>query len=125
MFKFNTPQKIFEIGGIKIGGQPGELPTTLIGSIFYEGQKIVEDPKRGVFDMARAEELIVKQEELSDLTGNPCMLDMVCTSIEAARSYPNPPGRLPKGPTGGPGVRHRDRPHRQNSLQQHILPQRG
>ena len=87
MFKFNTPQKIYEIGDIKIGGQPGELPTTLIGSIFYEGQKIVENPKKGVFDRARAEELIRKQEELSDLTGNPCMLDVVCTSIEAARSY--------------------------------------
>jgi tetrahydromethanopterin S-methyltransferase subunit H len=47
----------------------------------------VEDPKKGVFDRARAEELIVKQDELSDLTGNPCMLDVVCTSIEAARSY--------------------------------------
>ena len=87
MFKFNTPQKIYEIGGIKIGGQPGELPTTLIGSIFYEGHKIVEDPKKGVFDRARAEELIVKQDELSDLTGNPCMMDVVCTSIDAARSY--------------------------------------
>ena len=63
MFKFNTPQKIYDIGGIKIGGQPGELPTTLIGSIFYEGQKMVEDPKKGVFDRARAEELIGKQEE--------------------------------------------------------------
>jgi len=87
MFKFSTPQKIFDICGIKIGGQPGELPTTLIGSIFYEGHKIVEDPKKGVFDRARAEELIRKQEELSDLTGNPCMLDVVCTSTEAARCY--------------------------------------
>jgi tetrahydromethanopterin S-methyltransferase subunit H len=87
MFKFNTPQKIYDIGNIKIGGQPGELPTALIGSIFYEGQKIVEDPKKGVFDRSKAEALIGKQEEFSDLTGNPCMLDVVCTSIEAARSY--------------------------------------
>lgn len=47
----------------------------------------MEDPKKGVFDRGRAEELIRKQEELSDLTGNPCMLDVVCTSTEAARSY--------------------------------------
>jgi tetrahydromethanopterin S-methyltransferase subunit H len=87
VFKFKTPQKIYEIGGKRIGGQPGELPATLIGSIFYQGHKIVEDPKKGVFDRGRAEELIVKQDELSDLTGNPCMLDVVCTSIEAARSY--------------------------------------
>ena len=87
MFKFNTPQKIYEIGGIKIGGQPGELPTTLIGSIFYEGHKIVEDPKKGTFDKAQAEKLIMKQDELSELTGSPCMLDVVSTSIDAARKY--------------------------------------
>jgi len=87
VFKFETTQKIFEIGGIRIGGQPGELPATLIGSIFYEGHKIVENPKKGTFDRARAEELIGKQDELSDLTGNPCMLDVVCTTIEAARRY--------------------------------------
>jgi tetrahydromethanopterin S-methyltransferase subunit H len=87
MFKFETPQKIYEIGGKMIGGQPGELPATLIGSIFYEGHKIVEDSKKGTFDRARAEELIGRQDELSDLTGNPCMLDVVCTTIEAARSY--------------------------------------
>jgi tetrahydromethanopterin S-methyltransferase subunit H len=87
MFKLNTPQKIYEIGGIKIGGQPGELPATLIGSIFYEGHKIVEDPKKGTFNKTKAAELIAKQDELSDLTGNPCMLDVVFTSIDAARSY--------------------------------------
>jgi tetrahydromethanopterin S-methyltransferase subunit H len=87
VFKFETPQQIFEIGGIRIGGQPGELPATLIGSIFYEGHKIVEDPKKGIFDRARAEELVGKQDELSELTGNPCMVDVVCTTIEAARSY--------------------------------------
>ena len=73
------PQKIYEIGGKRIGGQPGELPATLIGSIFYQGHKIVEDPKKGIFDRVRAEELIEKQDEFSDLTGNPCMLDVVCT----------------------------------------------
>jgi tetrahydromethanopterin S-methyltransferase subunit H len=87
VFKFETPQQIFEIEGIRIGGQPGELPATLIGSIFYEGHKIVEDPKKGTFNRARAEELIGKQDELSVLTGNPCMVDVVCTTIEAARNY--------------------------------------
>ena len=87
MFKFEKPQEIYEIGGVRIGGQPGELPATLIGSIFYQGHGIVEDPKTGVFDRAKAEELITRQDELSDQTGNPCMVDVVCTSAEAARSY--------------------------------------
>ncbi|MBS7635597.1 hypothetical protein KEJ34_09015 [Candidatus Bathyarchaeota archaeon] len=26
MFKFGRNQEIFEVGGVKIGGQPGELP---------------------------------------------------------------------------------------------------
>jgi len=39
MQKFKTPQKIYEIGKVKVGGQPGELPTFLIGSIFWLGQK--------------------------------------------------------------------------------------
>jgi tetrahydromethanopterin S-methyltransferase subunit H len=72
---------------VRIGGQPGELPKVLIGTIFYQKQKIVEDPRKGVFDREKAEQLIKKQDELSDLTGNPCMLDVVCTSVEAAHKY--------------------------------------
>jgi tetrahydromethanopterin S-methyltransferase subunit H len=87
MFKFKTPQKIFQIGKAKFGGQPGQLPTVLIGTIFYEKHKIVKDPKRGVFDKEKAEVLINKQEEFSDLTGNPCGVDVVCTSLESARKY--------------------------------------
>ena len=41
MFRFNKTQKIYEIGKLRIGGQPGELPTVLIGSIFYSGHKIL------------------------------------------------------------------------------------
>ncbi len=84
MFKFKASQKIFEIGNMRIGGQPGELPKVLFGSIFYSKHKIVKDAKKGVFDRRKAEILINKQEELSDLTGNPCGIDVVCTSLESA-----------------------------------------
>jgi tetrahydromethanopterin S-methyltransferase subunit H len=87
MFKFKAPQKIFQIGKVKIGGQPGELPKVLIGTIFYEKHKIVKDPEKGIFDREKAEGLIKRQEELSDLTGNPCGLDVVCTSLESACKY--------------------------------------
>ncbi len=87
MFKFKTPQRIFQIGKVKIGGQPGELPKVLIGTIFYEKHEIVKDPKKGTFDREKAAELIKKQDELSDLTGNPCMLDVVCTSVESGLKY--------------------------------------
>lgn len=89
MFRFEKPQRVFEIGDVKVGGQPGELPTVVIGTMFYKGQRIVHDPNKGIFDKERAEGLIKKQEELSDITGNPFMLDVVGTSPESMVKYIN------------------------------------
>ena len=79
MFKFKKEQKIFEIAGVKIGGQPGQLPTVMIGSIFYYKDKIVKDEKTGAFDKEKAEELLKAEEEISIKTGNPRIVD-VCAS---------------------------------------------
>ena len=87
MFRFEMEQKIINAGGIKLGGQPGECPTALTATIFYIGHKIVEDKKKGIFDKARAEALINRMEELSDMTTNPFILDVVGTSVEAFQSY--------------------------------------
>ena len=62
LFKFKKKQQIFEIGGIKVGGQPGELPTVLVGSIFHEGHKIVKDKKLGLFNKKKAKKLINIQD---------------------------------------------------------------
>jgi len=87
MFKFKEKQKIFDIGRVKVGGQPGELPTVLIASIFYMGHKIVTDEKLGIFDKEKAEELIKKCESLSDLTSNPFMLDITGLSEDAFNKF--------------------------------------
>jgi|Deesub1362A_J573_1020465.scaffolds.fasta_scaffold00018_137 tetrahydromethanopterin S-methyltransferase subunit H len=87
MFRFQTPQKIFQIGNVKIGGQPGESPTVLIGSIFYHGQKIIHNENKGVFDKEAAEKLIKLQEEFSDKTGNPCMLDVIGVTKESITKH--------------------------------------
>ena len=87
MFRFDKEQKIINAGGIKVGGQPGELPTALTATIFYIGHKIVEDKKKGIFDKARAEALINRMDELSDMTTNPFILDVVGTSVEAFQKY--------------------------------------
>jgi len=87
LFKFKKEQKVFTIGNIKIGGQPGELPTVLVGSLFHEGHKIVKDKVRGRFDRKSAERLINVQEEMSERTGNPCMLDIVGETTEALIKY--------------------------------------
>jgi tetrahydromethanopterin S-methyltransferase subunit H len=87
MLQFEKEQKVYEISGVKIGGQPGENPTLMIGSIFYKGDKIVKDEKTGTFDQERAEELIAKLEEISDRTGLPAMLDVVCSEPQVAEKY--------------------------------------
>lgn len=87
MFRFKREQKIFDIAGIKVGGQPGELPTVMIGSIFYHKHKIVENEKTGEFNMEKAEELLRKEEELMDKTGNPRIVDVCASYPEAFEKF--------------------------------------
>jgi tetrahydromethanopterin S-methyltransferase subunit H len=87
LFKFEKEQKVFNIAGVNIGGQPGEYPTALIGSIFYSGHKVVSDHVKGDFDKKQAEALINKVEELSAKTGNPYILDVVGETSEALTKY--------------------------------------
>jgi tetrahydromethanopterin S-methyltransferase subunit H len=87
MFKFEREQKIFDIANVKVGGQPGQLPTVLIGSIFYHKHKIVKDEKKGEFDKEKAEELLKKEEEMSDRTGNPRIVDVCCSWPEAFEKF--------------------------------------
>jgi len=87
VFRFSSPQRIIEIAGVKLGGQPGELPTVMIGSIFFEGHSIVEDPKRGIFDERKAEELVSSTLSLSEETGNPTIIDVVGENSEALIRY--------------------------------------
>jgi tetrahydromethanopterin S-methyltransferase subunit H len=83
MFKLDKPQKVFEVAGVKVGGQPGENPTVLVPSIFYHKHKIVTDPDQGIFDKVAAEALIRRMEELQTLTGVPFILDVVGRTSEA------------------------------------------
>jgi len=87
LWRFAAEQVKFEIGKVKIGGLPGERPTVLIGSIFYNKHSILKDEAKGEFDKEKAEELIKLQEEFSDKTGNPHMLDVVGSTPEAMRKF--------------------------------------
>jgi len=86
-FKFNTNQKVYEIAKVKVGGQPGELPTFLIGSIFWLGQKMVSDANKGIFDAAVAEQIINTMHTQSDITGVPFGFDIVGTTEQAFEKY--------------------------------------
>ena len=77
MFRFTAEQCVYDINGTKIGGQPGEYPTVLIGSIFYRGHKIIKDAEKGLFDEAAAKKLLDDEAELSAETGNPRIVDVL------------------------------------------------
>ncbi len=86
MFTFSKEQKVFNIGGHKVGGQPGENPPMLIASMFHNKDRILED-RKGNFDRKKAKEYLKKQEELSAATGIPSMVAMVANSAEEAKIY--------------------------------------
>lgn len=87
MFRFDREQKVFNLGGVPIGGQPGDNPPLLIASMFHNKDRILEDRKQGKFDRKKAAEQIRKQEELSRLTGVPAMVAVVANSPEEAQVY--------------------------------------
>jgi tetrahydromethanopterin S-methyltransferase subunit H len=79
MFKYDTPQKVYEVGRAKVGGNPGEYPTVLAGSIFYNKQKILINGAKGEFDKDGA--------EMSDITGNPVWVQIVSETEESMEKY--------------------------------------
>lgn len=83
MFRFEKEQTVFDIAGVKVGGQPGEYPIVLIPSIFYERHKIVSDPIKGEFNKKEAELQLNRLEELSEKTGNPFFVDVIGITAEA------------------------------------------
>ncbi|MFH1127711.1 MAG: tetrahydromethanopterin S-methyltransferase subunit H [archaeon] len=81
MFLFPDPKTI-DIAGVKIGGQPGENPPVLAGTIFYERHKILTGAG---FDKNAALGLINKQLEMSDETKIPSMINVFGDSVKTFR----------------------------------------
>jgi tetrahydromethanopterin S-methyltransferase subunit H len=88
MFTIDREQQVFEIGGIKVGGQPGQYPTVVVPSIFQKGDKVFEGAKRKEgFNERRAEELLKTTDKLSEDTGIPCIADIVANTGEEFKRY--------------------------------------
>jgi tetrahydromethanopterin S-methyltransferase subunit H len=87
MFKFETEQRVCEVGGVKFGGQPGEYPTVVCSSIFQKGDRVFEGKRKAGFDEKRAEELLKTQDRLWSETGVPGMADIVANTGEEFRLY--------------------------------------
>ena len=71
MHIFPCEQKVFRAGQVEIGGEPGQRPTVLVGSLFYQGHKAVVDPKVGEFDAEKVETDMQLMLEWSDKTALP------------------------------------------------------
>jgi tetrahydromethanopterin S-methyltransferase subunit H len=87
MFRYEVEQKVCNIGGVKVGGQPGENPPLMIGNMFQKGDRILENRKEGKFDRKAAEERIREMDRISRETGVPGLIAMVANSEEEIKAY--------------------------------------
>ena len=87
MLKFDKEQKVCTIGGIKVGGQPGENAPLLIGNMFQKGDTLIESRKERKFNKTEAEERIHEMERLSQETGVPGLVAMVANAPDEAKTY--------------------------------------
>ena len=72
MFSFTKEQKIIDISGIRLGGQPGVNPTVLFGGFFFKGNPDFNNSKKQLEEMY----------ELSKKTGNPAIPDFFIKKAE-------------------------------------------
>ncbi len=75
-------QKKYVIGKHVIGGEPGENPTWLVGSLFYMGDKALLDEK-GVIDKGLVEKRINEALSIADEYGLVFAVDLVFPSVES------------------------------------------
>ncbi|HUJ89180.1 MAG TPA: tetrahydromethanopterin S-methyltransferase subunit H [Syntrophorhabdales bacterium] len=87
MLKYEREQKICTIGGVKVGGRPGERAPLLIGNMFQKGDLILESRKEGRFDRRAAQQRIHEVERFSRETAVPCLIAMVANSEEEMKGY--------------------------------------
>ena len=87
MLKYDLEQKVCNIGGIKVGGQPGQNPPLLIGNMFQKGDTLIESRQERKFNRKEAQERLQEMERLSRETGIPGMVAMVANSLDEAKTY--------------------------------------
>lgn len=87
MLNYDLEQKVFNIGGIRVGGQPGQNAPLLIGSMFQKGDTLIESRKERKFNRKEAQERIREMERLSRKTGMPGMIAMVANTLDEIKAY--------------------------------------
>jgi len=79
MFSFTKKQEVFDISGVKIGGQPGVYPTVLLGGLFFKGEPDFDSGKKQLQNML----------DLSKRTGNPAIPDFFIRKEEFIEDITN------------------------------------
>ncbi len=87
MIRYEARQKVFNLNGIKLGGQPGENPPLLIGNMFQKGDVILESRKERKFNRQAGEERIREVEKMSSRTGIPAAIALVANQADEMKNY--------------------------------------
>jgi tetrahydromethanopterin S-methyltransferase subunit H len=87
MLRYELKQRVCNIGGIKVGGQPGENAPLLIGSMFQKGDVLLESRREHKFDKAGAKARIREMERFAQETGVPGIIAMVANTLDEIKSY--------------------------------------
>ena len=87
MWVFEAKQHAYDIGGVMVGGQPGEFPTVLCASIFYMGDKLILNEEAGEFDKDKAYEVVQAMRDTCAKAGVPLIIDMIGGSTAAMANY--------------------------------------
>lgn len=83
MLSFDKEQKVVQIGNVKLGGQPGENPIVMIGSVFYAKHNALLDEKTGKIDKKLVETELNEFVELIEDTKMQGIIDVVGAYPEA------------------------------------------
>jgi len=83
MLDYKQEQKIIEIDKVKIGGQPGENSTVMIGTVFYAKHSALLDEKTGKIDKDLVEKELNEFSEIIEDTGMQGIIDVVGAYSEA------------------------------------------
>ncbi len=77
MLSFETEQKVAQIGKVEIGGQPGENPIVMIGTVFYAKHSALLNEKTGEIDKPVVEKELNEYTEIVEDTKMQGIIDVV------------------------------------------------